>query len=89
MKMKEETKMCEKRISDYKKAVDVIKDIPQFHLGEQVQTEDREGIIVKIEMPFNGLYIEPEKSKAVIWFGTESVNGFISKEYRLKELIKI
>ncbi len=57
---------------------------------QEVNTEDGRGILVNIETPFNGLYIEFDRSKAIVWYGTDNAvyNGckWISREYSLKDL---
>jgi hypothetical protein len=40
-----------------------------------------------MEMDFNGLYIRPEVSEAVVWFSTEdSKNGWVTHSFRLNEI---
>lgn len=73
--------------TDYEKALILIKDIPKFHLGQEVDTEIGRGIIVLLEMNFNGLYLLPETSTAVVWFSTsDSKSGWVSKSFKLSEL---
>ena len=45
------------------------KQIPQYFLGQLVTTKQGRGIIVKLEMPTNGLYISPERTTITVWFG--------------------
>jgi hypothetical protein len=70
---------------------------PSFlRIFQEVNTEDGRGILVSIETPHNGLYVEFDRAKATIWYGTEnvvygkSVGGgrWISREYSLKDLEK-
>ena len=78
--------------SDYQKALAIVKDIPKFYLGQEVQTKDGKGIIVKLHMKWNGLYIQPKSSEAVVWYScsTKSVNNkWISFTYNLLELKEI
>ena len=83
------------KLSDYQRALDSVKDIPQFYLGQEVHTKDGTGIIVKLEMEYNGLYIVPDSSKIVVWYSTESavdrVDGgrWIAYNYTLTELTLI
>jgi hypothetical protein len=57
---------------------------------QEVNTEDGRGLIVSVNTPFNGLYVEFDKAKATVWYGTDKAvyNGakWISKEYYLKDL---
>ena len=65
-------------------------------IHSKVNTPYGEGILVSMETEFNGLYITYERTKCVVWFGTEnpgiSDNGhgrWISREISLKELIEL
>lgn len=57
---------------------------------QEVNTEDGRGLLVSVNTPFNGLYVEFERAKATVWYGTDKsvYNGarWISKEYYLKDL---
>lgn len=44
------------------------------------------GIIVKIEVPFNGLYYSSEKATCVIWFGVRDDCTWVSREYSVREI---
>jgi hypothetical protein len=64
---------------------------PSFlRIFQEVKTEDGFGILVSIETPHNGLYVEFDRAKATVWYGTDKsvYNGarWISKEYRLDDL---
>ena len=77
--------------TDYEKALEVVKNLPRFYLGQEVQTEnDGKGIIVDLKMEFNGLYISPERSKAVVWFSTSKAASdgttWVNSEYKLSEI---
>lgn len=75
--------------SDYEKGLKSLSNIPKFHIGQEVKTPDGKGIIVNIEMPYNGLYIEPHRCRAVVWYSTMgAANGWVSKPYDLSELKK-
>jgi hypothetical protein len=61
--------------------------MPRFHLGQEVETPIGKGIIVKLSMPHNGLYISSNISFATIWFSTsESKSGWVNKEFSLSEI---
>ncbi len=83
------------KLSDYQRAFDSVNGIPQFYLGQEVHTKDGTGIIVKMEMNFNGLYIVPDSSTIVVWYSTEGavdrVDGgkWIALTYNLTELALI
>ncbi len=79
--------MTNKRLSDYEKALQLTKTMPQFYLGQEVQTKDGTGIIVSSEMRWNGLYIEPNTSLAVVWYSTNTpANNWVSSTYKLTEI---
>lgn len=68
---------------------------PSFlRIFQEVNTEDGRGILVSIETPHNGLYVEFDRAKATVWYGTgnavKSIGGgrWISREYSLKDLEK-
>lgn len=61
--------------------------MPRFYLGQEVITKDGKGLIVKLEMEWTGLYISPERSKAVVWFSTDNTQSqWINRQYKLSEL---
>jgi hypothetical protein len=77
----------ETELTNYEKALHIASVMPRFYIGQEVKTKDGNGIIVKLEMEWNGLYISPERSKAQIWFGTGSkTTKWISDTYSLKDL---
>jgi hypothetical protein len=64
---------------------------PSFlRIFQEVKTEDGFGILVSIDTPHNGLYVEFSRAKATVWYGTDNAvyNGarWVSKEYYLSEL---
>ena len=75
--------------TEYNKAIiERLKLMPKFNLGQSVVTPDGEGIIVELKMDWNGLYISEETARATVWYSTsEAQNGWVSKEYKLSELI--
>lgn len=74
-------------MESYAKALELTKNMPKVYLGQEVKTPIGKGIVVKIEMQYNGLYIMPERSSAVVWFSTDnSKEGWICKEFFLTEL---
>ncbi|MCK9446963.1 hypothetical protein M0Q50_08955 [bacterium] len=50
-------------------------NIPKYYIGQEINTIYGKGIIVKLDMPFNGLYIEPERTTVTVWFGTENAGN--------------
>ena len=90
---KENNIVC-KQLEDIIKSLEItnddpIKNIPKFYLGQDVETNDGKGIIVSLNMKFNGIYIEPDTSEATVWYSSENKKeGFnmISKTYKLTEL---
>jgi len=64
---------------------------PSFlRIFQEVKTEDGVGILVSIETPYNGLYVEFERARATVWYGVKNsvFSGvrWTSKEYSLKDL---
>jgi len=72
---------------------------PSFlKIFQEVNTKDGRGILVSIETPFNGLYIEFDRSMATVWYGTDNAvelkiknlsyggGKWISREYSLRDL---
>ena len=64
---------------------------PSFlRIFQEVNTEDGRGLLVSIDTPHNGLYVEFDRAKATVWYGTDKsvYNGarWISKQYSLKDL---
>lgn len=84
--------MSTEKLSDYQKAFHTASVMPRFYLGQEVQTKDGKGIIVDLKMQWNGLYIEPNTSEAVVWYSTESAvnrtegGNWVSFTYKLTEL---
>lgn len=77
-------------LTDYEKALNIAVVMPRFYLGQEVETKDGKGLIVKLEMEWNGLYISAEQSKAVVWFSTMNKNTkWINASYKLNELNQV
>lgn len=83
------------QLSDYERVLNIINTIPKFFLGQEVQTKDGKGIIVGLSVEWNGLYIVPESSTAVVWYSTEKSvtkkdgGKWISSIYKISELNNI
>ena len=43
-----------------------------LRIHSKVNTPYGEGILVSMETEFNGLYITYERTKCIVWFGTEN-----------------
>jgi hypothetical protein len=63
-----------------------VSEFPKYYLGEEVNTPEGKGIIVSLKMPTNGLYISPEKSEVIVWFGVSNRTKWVQKDYSLQEL---
>ncbi len=75
--------------TDYEKQLEHVSTLPDFHLGQEVITPLGLGIIVELRMPFNGLYIEPERSEVTVWFSTaDAKGGWVSKGFSLNEIVE-
>jgi hypothetical protein len=87
--------MDTEKVTDYEKALQLVNTVPRFYLGQEVKTKEGKGIIICLRMQWNGLYIEPNTSEAVVWYSTESavnsIDGgkWVSLTYRLTELTSL
>mgnify|MGYP001565052076 CR=1 FL=1 len=73
--------------TDYEQQLEHVSTLPEFHLGQEVSTPLGLGIIVELRMPFNGLYLEPERSEVTVWFSTaDAKGGWVSRGFGLKEI---
>ncbi len=61
-------------------------DLQKIYLGQTVKTHEGIGIVVGLNMPTNGLYISPENSKCVVWFGTNNTS-WVQREMYLDEIL--
>ena len=64
---------------------------PSFlRIFQEVNTQDGRGILVNIETPYNGLYVEYDRAKAIVWYGTDksvyNSTRWISRECSLRDL---
>jgi len=75
-------------MNDYNDAIKKLINFSKYYLGQEVNTDIGKGIIVELTMPRNGLYISPEKTSIVVWFGTAKDNGWVNKLYSIQELDK-
>lgn len=73
-------------IKDYAAALDAVKNMPKFYIGQEVSTEFGDGILVFFDMPTNGLYISPERTQCVVWYGTNKAKPFITHTFNLREI---
>lgn len=60
----------------------------------KVKTPIGEGILIKIDTPFNGLYVEYDNTTCVVWFGTQNAAGgdgglWVSREFRYKDIVEL
>jgi hypothetical protein len=79
--------MRDTNMSDYDKVKNTLKDFKKFYIGQEVMTEHGVGIIVRLEIPTNGLYICQEIAECTVWFGTEdSKDGWVKKSFNLTEI---
>jgi hypothetical protein len=58
---------------------------PSFlRIFQEVNTEDGRGLLVNIETPHNGLYVEFDRAKATVWYGLAGTNGTNGPIYLMK-----
>ena len=75
----------ETELTEYKKSLFICGNVPRFFLGQEVKTKLGNGIIVGLKMHWNGLYIEPERMIAQVWFGTSNnCTKWISQDFEIK-----
>lgn len=75
----------EAELTDYEKALRICGVMPRFFLGQEVKTKIGNGIIVGLKMHWNGLYLEPERTIAQVWFGTSNdCTKWISQDFQIK-----
>jgi hypothetical protein len=55
-------------------------------IGERVRTSDGTGILVSLEIPYNGLYMRPELIKLTVWYPPDSGCHLSSWTYRPEEI---
>lgn len=68
-------------------AIEAIKSMPEFCLGQTVETPDGTGVIVHMNMDYNGLYIRPETARCTVWFSMDDAfKRWSSMSYSLTEL---
>jgi hypothetical protein len=74
-------------MNDYTTNLKRASEYPKFYLGQEVKTPNGLGIIINLSMPSNGLYICPERSTAVVWYGVDPFKTpMVQEEYSLKDL---
>lgn len=80
-----------KKRTDYDSALESCAGTGLFQIGREVVTGEGKGIIVASEMPYNGLYVSPERTRYVVWFGVDkSVGeeiGYTNMSYSHEELL--
>ena len=83
-------------MTDYEKSLARLAriNLPKIHLGQEVITPDGKGIVVKLKMNWNGLYLNPCDTEVVVWYSTESavpIDGsrWVSRIYKLTELTPV
>lgn len=63
-----------------------------LRIFQEVNTEDGRGILVSVNTPFDGIYVDFDRARATVWYGTDKsvYNGcrWISREYSLSDLEK-
>jgi hypothetical protein len=62
----------------------VLKQLPR--VGDVVETEDGTGVVMSVEVPFNGLYCQPPKTEILVRYETGKGNGLSSWSYRPSEI---
>lgn len=74
-------------MDDYTKNLKRVSDYPKFYLGQEVDTPNGKGIIINLSTPSNGLYISPERSTAIVWYGVDPFKTpMVQEEYSLRDL---
>jgi len=80
-------------MTDLEKELENVSNVPKLHLSQKVRTQHGIGIIVNLNIPFNGLYLSPERAEAVVWYGTEKNefgnNRWVSFTHKLQDIYTI
>ena len=68
--------------------------IVNIKIYQTVKTPDGEGILIGIETPFNGLYVEYNRSLCTVWFDTQAARTgksvvWVSHKYSLSDIIDL
>lgn len=64
-----------------------------LRIWDRVKTTMGEGILIKVETPFNGLSVDYKNAKCVVWYGSDDENGpnsgtkWITHEYYYETLL--
>jgi len=68
----------------------VASELPKLYLGQEVRTENGRGIIVRLTMPLNGLYISPEGTIVVVWYGMDDDRPgcWVSQSFSLQSFMQ-
>lgn len=75
---------------EYRRGLEITKVMPRFYIGQEVETDKGKGIIVGLNMPYNGLYISTEQAKAIVWFSMDTFpREWVTCSYSLSELNKL
>lgn len=74
-------------MDDYTKNLKRASEFPKYYLGQEIDTPEGKGIIVCLSMPTNGLYISPERSSIIVWYGVDpEKTHWVQKSYLASEL---
>jgi hypothetical protein len=74
--------------SDYEIAKRCVSILPGISLGQEIDTPIGKGIVIRLAMPSNGLYLSPEQAEVVVWYSTMgSKSGWVQSSYKYPELV--
>jgi len=74
--------------TDYEIAKRCVSILPGISLGQEINTPIGKGIVIKLSMPSNGLYLSPEQAEVVVWYSTMgSKSGWVQSSYNYPELV--
>ena len=74
-------------MTDYQKALESVKNLPHIYIGQEVSTPIGKGIVVSIEMDYNGLNLNPYRTMVTVWYGTErDTCGWLKKTFNISDV---
>lgn len=54
---------------------------------QQVQTPHGVGLLIGLDVPYNGLYVEPCRAQFTVWYSTDkSQSGWVSHAYYVTDI---
>lgn len=69
-------------------AAEIVRRVSKLML-QQVKTPHGAGLLISLQMPYNGLYIEPDRADCTVWYSTDKAqSGFVHYTYDAKDILE-